>query len=166
VGLAAGNAQPREYCKAATKITALPFSATPSTGKDGVWFKTEGIPNGFDLKLEIQGEKEDVNVEILTALDVDDGSSGDECPDDLEEPSDLEEASSVTSDAPIPYKSYFWTAQGSAFYYVHITSSSGDSDAKFEMTLDVARFTSNDAETTSRKSYLRAKAANLGLMGA
>jgi hypothetical protein len=57
VGLATGNAQPGEYCKAATKVSALPFSATSSTGKDGVWFKTEGIQNGTDVILEIQGKK-------------------------------------------------------------------------------------------------------------
>ncbi len=104
-----------------------------------------------------------MNVEILTALDVDNGAKGNKCPDNLGEPSDLEEASSVTSNDPIPYKAYFWTTQGSAFYYVHITSSSGNSDAKFEMTLsdiNVARLTSYDAETTSRKSYLRTKAYN------
>jgi hypothetical protein len=135
VGLATSNAQPSEYCKVATKVSTLPFIATPSTGKDEVWFKTEGIQNGADLVLEIQGKKEDVKAEILAALDVDDNANGDKCPNNLEEPGDLSKTSGMSHDDPIPSKGYFWTAQGSASYYIHITSSSGNSDAKFEMEL-------------------------------
>jgi len=137
MGLAIGNAKPgdQDYCKTATKVSALPFSATPSTGKDGVWFKTEGILDGTDLILEIKGVEEDVRVDILMALDDEDNEYGEKCPADLKAPSDLDEASSVSSEDPIPAYSYFWTAQASAIYYVHVTSTSGGSDAKFEMTL-------------------------------
>ncbi len=120
---------------------------TPSTGKDGVWFKTEGILNCTSLILEIQGVKEDVHVDILMALDGEDNGYDEKCPDDLVAPNDLEGISGVSSEDPIPSSAYFWTAQASAIYYVHVTSASGDSDAKFEMTLrGEPRYTRNDFE--------------------
>ncbi|KAL3776367.1 hypothetical protein ACHAW5_004242 [Stephanodiscus triporus] len=64
--------------------------------------------------------------------------------------------SGICEDDDIPLEAYFWTAQGSASYYVHITSSSGNSDEKFFMTLVAG--TSYDEETSPRKSYLRKKA--------
>jgi hypothetical protein len=155
-----GNWQPSDYCKTATKVSALPFSATPSTGKDGVWFQTEGILDGTSLILEIQGVKEDVHVDILMTLDGEDNGYDEKCPDDLEAPNDLEGITSVTSEDPIPSSAYFWTAQASAIYYVHVTSASGDSDAKFKMTLrdKHGRVNYDIPGMISRKSYLRANA--------
>ena len=34
LALGIANAKPSDYCKAAMKVSTLPFSVTPSTGKD------------------------------------------------------------------------------------------------------------------------------------
>ena len=101
-----------------------------------------------------------MHVDILMALDGEDNGYDEKCPDDLEAPNDLEGISGVSSEDPIPSYAYFWMAQASAIYYVHVTSASGDSDANFEMTLrDIhGRVNYDTPEMISRKSYLRAKA--------
>ena len=93
------------------------------------------MAHGTDIILGIQGVKEDVHVDILMALDGEDNGYDEKCPDDLETPNDLEGISGVSSEDPIPSYAYGWTAQASAIYYVHVMSASGDSKAKFYLTL-------------------------------
>ena len=97
MGPAIGNAKPgdQDYCKTATVVSALPFSTTPPTSKDGVWFKTKGILDGTDLMLEIKGVEEDVYADILMAADGKDNKYGEKCPNDLKAPSILLDGASV-----------------------------------------------------------------------
>ena len=93
------------------------------------------MAHGTDIILEIQGVKEDVHVDILMALDGEDNGYDKKCPDDLETPNDLEGVSGISSKDPIPSYAYYWSAQVSAIYYVHVTSARGDSDVNFKMML-------------------------------
>ena len=93
-------------------------------------------------------------------LDGKDNGYDEKCANALEVPDVVVGTDIVTSEDPIPSYAYGWTAQAAAIYYVHVTLASGDSDAKFKMTLrdKHGRVNYDIPGMISRKSYLRANA--------
>ena len=80
------------------------------------------------------GGKRECDSRYMT-LDGKDNGYDEKCANALEVPDVVVGTDIVTSEDPIPSYAYGWTAQAAAIYYVHVMSASGDSKAKFYLTL-------------------------------